>query len=92
MFTADLGPVQQWRSNSIQGAYRIELQRLQHLINFIIAHSGKELTERQSTGALQSLQDRIKTCRQIHLTRHFFLSALHAFNDVQSHIMAHVSA
>ena len=42
----------------------MEVKRLQHRINIIIAHIGKEepeATERQSTDDLQSLQDRIKS-------------------------------
>ena len=42
----------------------MEVKRLQHRINFIIAHIVKEepeATERQSTDDLQSLQDRIKS-------------------------------
>ena len=36
--TTDMGTLQQWRS--IQGAYWVELHRLQHRINFIIAQIG----------------------------------------------------
>ena len=60
VFTANLGTLQQCRST--QGAYQVELERLQHRINFIIAQIGQQelgATERQSTIALQSLQDRI---------------------------------
>ena len=62
IFTTDLGILQQWRS--IQGAYLVELLRLQHRIYFIFAHIGKEepgAAERQSTDDLQNLQDRIRS-------------------------------
>ena len=45
-------------------AYRLELQRLQHRINFIIEDIGKEepnAARRQSTDDLQSLQARIRS-------------------------------
>ena len=62
VFTANLGTLQHCRST--QGAYQVELERLQHRINFIIAQIGQQelgATERQSTIALQSLQDRIQS-------------------------------
>ena len=61
VFTTDLGTLQQWRS--VQGAYRLESQGLQHRINFIIEETGKEpgAAERQSTDDLQSLHARIRS-------------------------------
>ena len=56
------GHGQQWLS--IQGAYRVKLQRLQHRIGLIVAQIGRQeqkATERLSTSALHGLQDRIKS-------------------------------
>ena len=50
------GTLQQWRS--IHAAYRVELQRLQHRVNFIIEDIGNEepgAAGRQSTDDLQGL-------------------------------------
>ena len=60
LFTTDLGTLQQWRS--IQASYRLEIQRLQNRINFIIEDISKEepgAAGRQSTVDLQNLQARI---------------------------------
>ena len=60
--TTDIGTLQQWRST--HGAYRVELQRLQHRIDLLTGHVGKDepgTPERQSTDDLQSLQARIRS-------------------------------
>ena len=57
IFTTDMCAAQQWRS--IQGAYQVELQRLQNRINLIITQISKQeqvATESLSTTAAQKLQ------------------------------------